>query len=1006
MVDEIKSVPKLPIFGNKDGDQIADRYGNRYEFNAERDEWIYLGQISSPNTVTESIDGLVSPSIQRKLEHIKRLQVSGFNFNLFKLFNKLDKDPYFFLFQSSDHLITFSPEIIRKDLLLIAQDAVTGVDHDSDTTIVMVTSALTDAIVGMPVMFITGALRRETFTIISNTATSFTLSGALSVDIGDIFRIYEPETVAQKLRLEVNRDKLYRLLTGKCCVGPKGKKGPKGQAGLDGDPAADELFGSPTVIGDTVLISATVAAPIDTPISLRIFEDGVVVVEALVALDGSGADIIISGDGIEIDDTASSIVYDRSSNILQAEIKFVAGTDKINEWQFKARQRGPKGATGKDGSSFFQIIEQTISDPAIRSTNAIVSIRKSDINDSLFLTKDVMFSTICTSNLRPASTEFPISTNIDEVSLLAVEISTRDCKDIGNFLFKPIDNTPTLALPLWTPTKDCIDPRRHFQYKFDWYNELEEKYPFKIFQNPVPDESCCADPFFFCGNLGDTCGIKGQPKPPTFFAPKSVCKCISPAEFDLQGNGFLLDPINESGSTSINGVLTSRSDHYMQELIVTGTVYTLEMVNTDACSGDEFEVIDCPINVTVIITGNCTVDNPVQNVNGNMPIIIEFNITSNDIECELMVDIVANTEGADCCTGYLLTTTLTPPPGIVTGGSGGDSDFEVPPDSGFTQDDPVGTNPPGAATVKHKKYIAGIPIGRPLGTAAAPPPPTAPPPQGTAAEQIIISISSASIDSNNNVIIIGQNFTINGVSIVSSVLFSTNSQFIFTVVSSTTIQTTLPVALLAGSSIQIQLILTVPPGLSNIVLGQVPSAVIIPPTPPTPPTPPSDAQIENFDPASLASWFDVRGPFLFIAPQQIEGTGAFEVQNIVPFSTIITIGPLSGAGAPPWDFSMYSSFELYYAKEFDPLEGAPADFLQVQLVDSSFIITNIFFGIPPTHRYASPHILIPTDFKLVSLSIPTGPADLSDIIEVRISTFDFGTSIGLNAWYDDLVGIV
>jgi len=171
-------------------------------------------------------------------------------------------------------------------------------------------------------------------------------------------------------------------------------------------------------------------------------------------------------------------------------------------------------------------------------------------------------------------------------------------------------------------------------------------------------------------------------------------------------------------------------------------------------------------------------------------------------------------------------------------------------------------------------------------------------------------------------------------------------------------------------------------------------------------TPPvvAPVQIENFDPPSLGS-FVVGGPFLFPAPQFVEGAGAFEVQNIFPSRALITVGPLSGAGAPPWNFSAYSSFGLMYAKEFDPAEGGPADFLQLQLTDSLLNVTNVFVGVLPAWRYPAPHVLSPADFQPVTFPIPVGPADLTDIVDLKIITFDLATAIGLNAWYDDLQGI-
>jgi hypothetical protein len=76
--------------------------------------------------------------------------------------------------------------------------------------------------------------------------------------------------------------------------------------------------------------------------------------------------------------------------------------------------------------------------------------------------------------------------NILEDNLAAIKVTIREAKDIGLYQFNPIDYTLPLDLPLWTPTKDCVQSRRWTQYKFDWFDRVEPKYLYHIIPTPKP----------------------------------------------------------------------------------------------------------------------------------------------------------------------------------------------------------------------------------------------------------------------------------------------------------------------------------------------------------------------------------------------------------------------------------------------------------------------------------------------------------------------------------------
>jgi len=1013
MSQDVEFTKRLPIYNNEDGDQIADAHGNVYEYNAERQEWIFLGQVACPDIVTEQERGLVSPSIQRKLEHLQRLIDEGADFNLFKLFTDVDPNPYYYLFQSADGLIKFQPEVIKTSLVLLLQDFVQSFQIVSGSTIISTSrnNIAPGSMVGATITFITGAERRESFTIIDHNVRQVEIAGQLDLADGDIFRIFTPAEQKTNLRMEVNRDQLYRRLIGKCCVGPKGDLGEKGNSGRDGLSSPDEVFKTPGLATDDVLtIDDIVSSPIDTPISLRLFRGDTILVEFLVALDGSGAETTIFDEEIQIEETGSTIFYDQSNERLLAEIKFTAGTDDIEDWLYKARQQGPPGEDGKEGNQFFTIGQSTLGDPAIRSASALISLRKSEVDDSIFITADEMFQTVCATNLVPSSSQFPTG-DIQEMSLVSVEISTRDCKDIGTFIFQPVEEKPLLILPLWTPTKDCIDPRRYFQYNFDWYACLEERYPFQIFPNPKPPEMCCADDFFFCPNLGDVCEIEGVPSAPPFFPPEAECECVDPIEFDLQGGGFLLDPLDTTGlesgeiaTTSIEGVIRGCPNRFMQELTVTGTTYSVELTKSPICGTSDFVVADCPITIQVVLTGDCGIDQPIQTVT-SLPSSVEFNIEATDDECEIMAEIVVNTEGVDCCQGYTMTTTLTPAippippissfPGVppASGSGPGDTAGSGPGDTaGSGSGTPQQPFPPEITGGGGGKEIAGEDGGEAIAeTGGGVSPPISPIPPEVEEKQTA-EIFTVTIDTNGNVEIVGEHFTFDGDSIVTGVLFDGMDGGDFDVQDDNTIQMVLGIPIPPGSTVTVQLLLECPPGLSNTVEATIPQSPVIPPV---------ATCIENFD--NIGTWFDVRFPLgtVIESTNQAEGAGAFEITQIIPFGLVVNGGNLSGFGAAPWDFSSVNSIDILIAKEFDPGEFGPADFFEIQFTDSGFNTKTIQIPWPATARYPAAHPLNPGDFQILNVNLALGGfANMADIINMGIAVQDFGTAIPLSAWID------
>lgn len=110
MANDTPVVPKLPSkFGLVDKERVADANGNIWEYNVEKNEFLYKGQVTTLLDVNEDQNGLVTPDVQRTLELIQELIDQGYKFGKFRLKTDVD-NPYYFYFNSSDDLIKFKPE--------------------------------------------------------------------------------------------------------------------------------------------------------------------------------------------------------------------------------------------------------------------------------------------------------------------------------------------------------------------------------------------------------------------------------------------------------------------------------------------------------------------------------------------------------------------------------------------------------------------------------------------------------------------------------------------------------------------------------------------------------------------------------------------------------------------------------------------------------------------------------------------------------------------------------
>lgn len=610
--------PRLPSFGAQDGDQIITSSGNVYEFNIEKNEWVCIGIIPNPDVVSSSSDGLVTPDVYRKLTLIQELIERGFDFSMFKLNTDVDQDPYFYYFHSSDDLVKFSPERCVEPKEVLARPIVAQVvDREDGTTSILFTDAFNLDFDGLTLETEFG-----NFKIVSSTNNSIIITGS-SVNIlpGDFVKIVKEESVVSKLRIEVDRGRLYQKLVRNCCVGPKGNKGDKGDTGTAGVAADDEVFQTPIITTDGRFTwSAIVETPIDTPISLRVFgqDDNNPILEILHPIDGTSPMVIINDDDLNIEETSFESNYESTSKLFSGSFTVLSGGEDIDAWRFKARQRGPKGAAGEDGKAFLEVITQLLDDPSVRSTDAVLSMRKAAASDDLVIFRSALFEEIPVSNLSAMAGRID---NILEDNFASVAVTIEEAKDIGFFKFdEPDFAAPQLDIPLWTPTADCVQARRWSQYRFNWFDQTDPDYLFSILGAPRPPEQCCQEDFFFCPNVGDNpCGIQGEVEAPLPLPVDCFCDCINPIADELAGGGLTFNPIDllDSENSAENQMFLTEED---RNINVIGSGDRDDLLSLDNVKANALSTAES------IIDG--TENNFVQDIkmvgNGEIIVILEY----------------------------------------------------------------------------------------------------------------------------------------------------------------------------------------------------------------------------------------------------------------------------------------------------------------------------------------------------------------------------------------------
>lgn len=561
-------LPHLPRTAN-DGDEVCDKYGNRWRFNSEDDGWISRGIVIPPPAVTESSDGIITPTIFSQIGKIRQyLNSTGTNLQPLKLVPGVDA--YWYYFRSSDKFVKFRPEAedalrieVDKGRLfqVIMKEVCPGPRGTTGLKGKQGRSGLPGpAEVCYQPNFDTTDHNRLDFAVYTPTPllgdrTDIVLPNNHIPDISvRLFKVTLPTTV--------------QTVTGKLTA-KKLQQRPKNAAAIY-DPlqhlaiyyhSYDDIMPKFQKTRD-LLVRHSLGASTDDPLNgiplsqVLVLPVGSLVAEqpiVTVLVDPLGKEPvrITSTDVNIVIDTEKSlptITYDPATNIVSGSLFLQNNGSWEGSWCLKSRQKGPDGATGNAGESAVRIIECQLDTTNIVATCPIINARLDCDQSTIFTMCSDILAEICVQKVRLSRSTLPVS---DKSALDAVFASAQmvlsDCKRIYRYqVVLADDESDDLSLPHWDPQPGCVTKRHYNRHKFDWMTKTKDlaacanpltawydsdmvprpgAYPNTIVIAPVPPkDECCQDDFFYCPNIQDggcvdTGTGEAPPPPPPAPAP-------------------------------------------------------------------------------------------------------------------------------------------------------------------------------------------------------------------------------------------------------------------------------------------------------------------------------------------------------------------------------------------------------------------------------------------------------------------------------------------------------
>lgn len=530
MPTTICKLPHLPPTAN-DGDEICDKYGNRWKFDGPEDGWISLGAITSQATVTENNNGIITPTIFTQLAKVNQYVKTNPTQQPLKILP--GTDAYWYYLRSSDKSIKFKPE--AEDVLRI--------EIDKSRLFKIISKGVCGGPVGYrgdagPRGFSGASGPAEVCyqPAISGKQLDFVIfTPAPLVDRTDIVlpndhvpdisvRLF-PVTFTAPKSLKVNRKKIDSGVYDQLQYLPIHYH------------SVDEVLSKFQVLRNRIIsqsFGATDGVVCDKPLSdvLVLPSDATVdsVPSVTVLIDPLGVvapRITFDSSLLSIDVAASiaTISYDHDTHLVCGSLILTGRGTWSGSWCVKSRQMGPDGVAGEPGEQAVKIVECQLDSSNVIAVCPVVNSRFDCDNKTIYTLCDDIVSTICVDQVKLLAGAGSLSdkTGIDVV-LASAQMTLDECKLI--YRYKPVlaeDEFGDLELPYWDPQPGCVSKHNYDNQIFDWvlktssatcdplftwYDAAMEPRPgtypntITIAKEPATNE-CCADEFFYCPNIQD-----------------------------------------------------------------------------------------------------------------------------------------------------------------------------------------------------------------------------------------------------------------------------------------------------------------------------------------------------------------------------------------------------------------------------------------------------------------------------------------------------------------------
>lgn len=517
---------KLPRFPRNpsDGARVCDKYGNRWDFAGDSEAWISKGKLNTPITVTESQDGVVTPSIYDKLARLRTYVAGGLNLRPLKILP--GTDAYWYYFRSSDKFVRFTPEseealrievdrgrffqVIYKEICP-GERGETGVDGDRGKA--------GDA--GPAEICYEAVVAEKRLDFAIYTPVPLVIGGEIELpndhvpDISvRIFKTTLPSTrITASSKKSEPMDQLRHL-----AVYFHGMPAEAAKFQRTRDLLIQQSLGATTDEVCSQTLSKVAAVPFGT----RIEKTPAVT----ILIDPTGKQSVrLSAQSIYKVDTQKSIKtisYDPETGLVCGSVYLTNALGWNGTYCVKSRQMGPDGIQGRPGTGTVRIVEATLDSTSVVATCPIITARVDIEQQTIFTICSDIVNLICVKKVQMPAGAAALSDKgaLDSV-FAAGQMILDDCKLIYRYQVALADDDfGDLSLAYWEPQPGCVSRRHYNRHKFDWKSLTqfpacdtvrwydasggvrEASYPWPLVTGQPPEkDECCQEDFFYCPNI-------------------------------------------------------------------------------------------------------------------------------------------------------------------------------------------------------------------------------------------------------------------------------------------------------------------------------------------------------------------------------------------------------------------------------------------------------------------------------------------------------------------------